>query len=173
MPTFKIAFVFNNTRWVTEGDKIANIAKFFSPDFVLNITVTHTDFTNIPFVNVSALGGITNTVGTTKTVDSQWYEKNITPMFPDYDAIVFVVDPANIPPQQTSVGIMQGKVNKVIQCCIFAINETDHAYINMVDQGNCFELFSEHELCHAFCLIENVPDNTHLYFYSGQNKNAF
>lgn len=172
--TLQIGVVFNGVDWLTQQQKINNIIAFWSPDFNLNITVFNTKFTNIPFVTVDTIGGINNTPGTTKTVDTAWYDHNVTRLMPKADQMVFYVDTPNIPPMQTSVGIMQGVVNGVVQSCIFGINETDHAYQMTngveVDQGNCFELFVNHELGHGFCLIQMVPDNVHTYFYSGYPK---
>lgn len=162
----KITLVFNNTTWASSAEKIQAIKDFYSPDFELDITELHTSFTNIPFQSVGTVGGIDNTAGTTTTVTKEWYAKNISSLTPDADINVFYIEPYNIP--RTSVGIMQSQLaESPKQCCIFGIKETDHAYVNGVDLGNCFVLFTEHEISHAIYQIQALPDNTHAYFYSG------
>lgn len=170
LPTINIRFVFNNTNWATRQQKINNVIAFFSTDFIVGIHITNTNFTNIPYITVGEIGGINNTLGTTQTVDRTWYDKNITSLYPDADQIVFHVDAENIPANHTCIGIMQGVINSVVQICIFGINENDDAYVAGVNQGNSWELFVEHEIAHGLCLLQNVPDNVHTYFYSGQPK---
>lgn len=161
----KITFVLNNIQWTTIPTKVASICSFFSPDLVITPTILHTTF-NPPFTEVEALGGLTNTPANTQTVPSEWFTQNITPLSPTADIIVFCLATTDVPVNRTSIGIMQG--GTPVQCCIFGINETDHAYVNMVDQGNSFELFCKHEISHALYLLEGKsPDNTHLYFYTG------
>jgi hypothetical protein len=163
----KITFVFNNNNWTTIPEKIHNINEFFSPLGNFTFSVLQTNFKSIPFVSVIATGGLANTPGSTMTVDPQWYEKNVSVLDTTADIIVFVLAPSDLSGGRTSVAIMQGKVNKTVQCCIFGILENDHAYINMVDQGNDFVLFACHEISHALYLIEGRHDNTHQYFYTG------
>lgn len=172
----KVTFIFNNINWTSASDKIAAVKNFFQPDFDFEIDVKNSNFKNIPYVQVSTINGIQNTLGTTNTVDQTWYDRYITVLSPDSDIIVFVIAPADLPPHQTSVGIMQGKIGDVVQTCIFGINETDHAYVFDpktgidVDQGNCFVVFVCHEISHALYLLEQAKvDNTHLYFYSGKS----
>lgn len=163
----RISIIFNNTQWATESDKIKDIQKFFSPLGDFEYPVLHTSFTNIPLMNVGAIGGITNTLATTTTVDYGWYTTNVTPLAKDSDIIVFVLAPQDLPAGRTSIGIMQGQFLGVYQACIFAIPETDHAYINGMDFGSSFSLFCEHEISHALYLKLGRTDNTHKYFYSG------
>jgi len=174
MIQLKVSLVFNNTDWQSIPDKVNAIKTFYAPDFDLAISVFHTQFTGIPFQVVSAIGGIENTAYQSTTVHPDWYSKNITPLSPDADIILLYLNANDDNPPRTSVGIMQGKFNNVVQTCIFGINETDHAYIYdpktglEMDQGNCFVTFANHEIAHALYLIQNIPDNTHTYFYSGQ-----
>ena len=138
------------------------------PDFIIEPTVLHTSFNNIPFISVGAIGGITNTIATTNTIPTDWYDKNITSLSPAADIIVFYMVPPDV--GRTSIAIEQGKVNGVVQCCIFGIKETDDGYVNMVDLGNSYVLFACHEISHAMYLLEGKKDNTHAYFYTGQPK---
>lgn len=163
----KISIVYNNTQWTTESDKVKDIQSFFSPLGDFDYTVLHSSFTNIPLVSVNAIGGITNTLGSTTTVDSNWYCANVTPLARNSDIIVFVLAPGDLPAGRTSIGIMQGKFLGVYQICIFGIPETDHSYINGVDFGSSFCLFVEHEISHAFYAMAGITDRTHQYFYSG------
>lgn len=171
----KITFAFNNTNWKTEAEKIKNICDFFSPIEKIVPTVLHTSFKNIPYQTVGTIGGIENTPGTTLTPMADWYSQNITKLSPDSDIILLYINYDDCPHPKTSVGIMQGQFNGVVQTCIFGIAEADHAYQYDktsgldVDQGNCFEVFSEHEISHAlYFLYKQAPDNTHAFFYSGQ-----
>ncbi len=164
----KVTFVFNQTKWVTEKEKVQAVCNFFAPIITIEPTILHTDFTNIPLVSVGAIGGITNTIATTSTIDTQWYDKNITSLSPTADIIVFYMVPADV--GRTSIAIEQGKVNEVVQCAIFGIKETDDGYVNMVDLGNSYVLFACHEISHALYLLEGKTDNTHAYFYTGQPK---
>lgn len=177
MIPLKITFVFNNIQWATEQDKIKQICDFYSSVFQITPTVLHTNFTNLPFVTVASVGGIENTVSTTTTVADDWYKKNIVSLSPDADIIVLYLTPADDHPPRTSVGIMQSQPGDTPKhTCIFGINETDHAYIYNqatgleMDQGNCFVVFTCHEISHALYQINSTPDNTHIYFYSGQSE---
>lgn len=173
--TLKISLVFNNTNWQSIAEKVDAIRSFFKPDFDLDISVFHTQFTDMPFVSVGTINGVENTPGTTTTVDTTWYSKNISSLSPDADVVVLYLNQHDDDYPRTSVGIMQGRFDDTVQCCIFGITETDHAYIynqatgQEMDQGNSFVLFTCHEISHALYLIQDIPDNTHPYFYSGQS----
>lgn len=166
----KIILIFNNCTWTTIQDKLAAVKSFFAPlPFDFDIEARNLSFEDIPFVTVSALGGITNTLGTTTTVDPAYFDKYISSLDPSADIMVFCLMPGDVAANRTSIAIMQGKVNNVVQCCIFGLQENDQAYINEVNQGNAFVLYVCHEISHALYLIQNdIPDNTHAYFYTGQ-----
>lgn len=171
-PPLNIAVIFNNINWTSIPQKIANIQAFFSKDFDVTIQPKVSSLLGIPWVLTSETSGIENTPGTTQTVDPAWFDTYVSCFTPDADMVVFCLPQGEVAANRTSIGIMQGKFKgknpNIVQCCIFGINENDHGYVQMVDQGNAFELFCEHEISHALYLIQNVPDNTHLYFYSGQ-----
>lgn len=167
----KITFVLNNDNWATISSKVSAVSDFFSTlDTDITYVLDHTSFSSIPFVPVSALGGVTNTIGSTTTVDPNWFNQNISSLHKDSDIIIFCLSPQDIQGTRTSIGIEQGKVDGIVQCCIFGISENDRAYINMADQGNSFVLFVCHEISHALYLLQGKKDNTHSYFYTGQPK---
>lgn len=166
----KITLVFKNSNWTTITSKVNAIQSFFS-SLPLDITVTSITDLNpltIPWVSVGAIGGITNTLSSTTTVDPTWFANNVSSLAPDSDIIVYCIMPTDIPVGHTSIGIMQGKVGTIVQCCIFGIQENDHGYVDEVDQGNAFVLFTCHEISHALYLLQGDADNTHAYFYTGQ-----
>lgn len=171
-PTIKIAFVFNNTNWLSIEEKVQQVCGFYGSIFEVIPSVFHTSFVNIPFRTVGSIGGIENTQYNTTTVEPDWYSQYITSLCPGADIAILYLNATDDNPPRSSIGIMQGKYKNVVQCCIFGISETDHAYVYKdgidVDQGNCFVLFAEHEISHALYLIQEIPDNTHTYFYSGQ-----
>lgn len=171
-PTIKVTFVFNNTAWLSIEEKVKYVVDFFYPDFIIEPTIIHTNFASLPFVSVGTIDGIKNTPSSTNTVDQYWFNLNVSSLTRNADVVLFYVNTTNVPSMQTSVGIMQGKYDSVIQACIFGVNETDRAYqyINgeEVDQGNACAVFMAHEISHALYLIQEQPDNTHAYFYSGQ-----
>lgn len=164
----KITFIFDKTQWGSEAQKVKAVCDFFAPAVSIEPTIIHSSFDTIPFVSVGATGGITNTVGTTTTVNPGWYDKNVTPLSPHADIIVFYLVPETL--NRTSIAIEQGKISGVVQCCIFGIRETDDAYINGIDEGSSFVLFACHEISHALYLLQGKKDNTHAYFYTGQPK---
>lgn len=173
----KITFVFNNTLWATEAEKIKAICDFYKPIADIVPNVLHTSFTDIPFEMVSIVGGIENTAYNSTTVLPEWFSKNITVLAPDSDIIVLYLNDRDDNPPRTSVGIMHGKYENVVQCCIFGLNETNRAYIydkaagTEIDQGNSFVVFTCHEISHALYLLEGKkPDNTHAYFYTAREK---
>lgn len=169
----KVSFIFNNTTWASIPDKIQNVINFYAPDFTIVPTVIHTNFIQIPLVKVLATNGIANTIGTNMTVDPNWYNVHVTPLSPDAEIIVFFVDTPNCA-SLCPTGIEQGKINGVVQTCIFghAVYENWRNYLyengQEVDLGDAFTVIAEHEISHALYLLENKRDNTHLYFYTGQ-----
>lgn len=175
-PSFKVTFVFNNVSWSSVSEKVKDVVKFFSPVITIEPTIKFTNFVNIPFVNVDTIDGIQNTPSHTNTVSPDWFDLNPSSISPEgTDMVVFYMPSGDLPPMQTSVGIMQGKhYRNIIQACIFGIKENDRAYqyINgmEVDQGNACAVFICHEISHALYMVQGKPDNTHAYFYSGQSE---
>ena len=173
----KITIVFNNTDWATADEKLQAIKDFYASLDAFEIVSGHTSFSGIPFMYVDTIGGVTNTPGTTTTVDTKWFDDNIASLAPDSDIVLLYLNPTDDDPPRTSVGIMQHKHQYGVQCVLFGINETDHAYIydpttgGEIDQGNCFVVFACHEISHALYYLENkTPDNTHAYFYTAREK---
>lgn len=165
----KITFLFNDNNWQSIDEKMSEIRAFFAPlDTPFTFDCVKTSLIGIPFVPVSIIGGIDNTAGTTTTVDPKWFETNISQFHPTSDIIMLCLSQNDVSASRTSIGIMQGKIGTSVQCCIFGINENDHAYVSGVDQGNSFVLFACHEISHALYLLQQKKDNTHAYFYTGQ-----
>lgn len=159
----KIAFIFNNSTWSSEIEKVQNICNFFSTVYIES-EIHHTTFTNIPFITVATTDGhqgTPDTLGTAETVNSDWYDTHITPLT-EADIILFCITQAESAGHITPIGI-DNKVHAII----FGVNETNHAYVNGKDLGNEFELFAEHEISHALYYLSGKPDRTHEYFYAG------
>lgn len=69
-------------------------------------------------------------------------------------------------PRVSVFGFQYGKCLEVFS------NEHDTTVSNEVDLGNSFELWFNHELTHYLYKKYDLPDNTHLHFYSGHPENA-
>ena len=151
-------------------DKIKNICAFFSPSLTLEPQTFNTYFDNLPFITVNTLEGTghqdgTNVIGSAETIDGVWYEKQITPLVPGADIILFCITNADKNGHITPVGI-DDKTHAII----FGQNENDRVYVNGVDIGNDFEVFAEHEISHSLYFLNGKPDRTHEFFYSGNPK---
>lgn len=57
-------------------------------------------------------------------------------------------------------------------CIEVFTNKLDTTVSNGIDLGNSFELWFNHELSHFLYKKYDLPDNTHLHFYSGHPENA-
>src|ERR1035437_2500428 len=166
----RISFVINHPSWGSMPDKIKNICAFFSPSLTLDPQTFNTYFDNLPFITVNTLEGTghqdgTNVIGSAETIDGVWYEKQITPLVPTADIILFCITNTDKNGHITPVGI-DDKTHAII----FGQNENDRVYVNGVDIGNDFEVFCEHEISHSLYFLNGKTDRTHEFFYSGNPK---
>lgn len=174
-PKLKVLFVFNRSSWSTTVYKLQQIKDFFLPAVELSIEIKHTNFTNIPFETVKTLDGTSNQYGVdthnySETVQDAWLDQNV--ILPSiagtYDIVVFVLADTDKEGHVTSAGIRGDREQGAVECIIFGGDENYRTYVNGVDIGNSFVVFSCHEISHAIYMILGLPDNTHKYFYSGQ-----
>lgn len=172
-PTLKTLFVFNRSTWTTIPFKVQQIKDFFSPKVDLLIDIKHTSFTNIPFETVNTIDGTghqdgTDVPGHSETVQNVWLDNNVViPMAKGYDIVVFVLSNPDKQGHITSAGIRGDRDNGAVECIIFGGEENWRTYVNGVDIGNGFVVFTCHEISHAIYMILAKKDNTHLQFYSG------
>lgn len=172
-PTLKVLFVFNRSSWSTINFKLQQIREFFSSKVNLVTTVVHTNFVDIPFETVQTIDGTgsqngVDTHGSSETVKDSWFDANIVvPMAKGYDIVVFCISNEDKAGHLTSAGIRGDRDQGAVECIIFGGEENYRTYVNNVDIGNNFVVFSTHEISHAIYMILAKKDNTHLYFYSG------
>lgn len=173
MPKLKVLFVFNNNTWTTVNEKVAAVKAFYAPKVELQCDIKFTNYTNIPFQKVSTLDGTghqdgTDVVGSSETVADYWYNLNLSVPNSTYDIIVFALSEGDKTGHITASGIRSDKDQGPVETVIFGGKEGDSTYVNGINIGNNFVVFTCHEISHAIYMILNkLPDNTHLYFYAG------
>jgi hypothetical protein len=169
----KTLFVFNNCDWTTIPQKIEEVKKFFSPKIDMQIDVKKTSFINIPFVSVNALDGTSHqdgvdVTGKSETIEDAWYNKNLSIPNKGYDIIVFCISESDKTGHLTATGIRSDRDQGAVETIVFGGQENWRTYVNGIDIGNNFVIFSCHEISHAIYMLLGGVDNTHKYFYSGQ-----
>lgn len=172
--SLKVLFVFNRITWITILPKIEEIKNFFSRKVELLVDIQYTNFRYIPFETVETLDGTghqdgVDAKGHTETVQDRWLDINIVPMAKGYDIVVFCISEGDKTGHITSAGIRGDRSQGPVECVIFGGDENYRTYINNIDTGNSFVVFTCHEISHAIYMILALPDNTHKYFYSGQS----
>lgn len=172
-PTLKVLFVFNNNDWSTIPQKLQEIRDFYSSKVDLLVSTVHTKFTNIPFETVATLDGTghqdgTDVAGHSETVLDSWLDSNIVvPMAKGFDIVLFCISDVDKVGHITASGIRTDRDQGPVEIIMFGGNENYRTYVNGIDIGNSFSVFSAHEIAHAIYMILGKKDNTHLFFYSG------
>lgn len=159
----KILILANNLKWRSWDKKIQQLKDWWMPEIELDITLEHTDFKNIPWVDY------TNTDGNSyKGIESQWYDTNIS--YPNakrgFDCVMFTVaekDWADIKVEgwntQNNYGIHE------IQ--ILGRENALYNFKGVRYDGDQWFNIARHELSHAIYRSRGIIDNTHKWWSVG------
>ncbi len=107
-------------------------------------------------------------------VDYDWYDRFVTiPNLGSADIVLFLTPKPTAP--ATFLGFMSSANCGPWECTVFCGPQSDHMYINGVDQGPSNTNLIAHEISHALYYMKGMTgaaDRTHEHFLSGNPKDV-
>lgn len=163
----KLLIVANNCPWRSWDDKILELKRWFAPKVDLDIELTHTKYSQIPFITygnvVSDQAHIPNPEG----IDYKWYDTYVSPMAQGYDIVLFVLNMSQWPSANSFRG---WRVDQTLGAVELQIGVNENEMFRWGDYtGGGFFNFARHEIMHALFMITGQTDTTHKWWDQSPN----
>jgi len=160
----KILIIANNLRsWKTWDNKIQELKDWWMPEINLDVTLEHTNFKNIPWVEY------TNTNGKKYMgIEEVWYDVNIS--LPNarrgFDAVLFTVAEKDWSDKSVE-GWNTTNNYGIHEIQILGRENARYNFNGTQYSGDQWFNIARHELSHAIYRSRGIVDNTHKYWELG------
>ena len=170
MTTKKLLIVANNCEnWRTWNDKIQTLKMWFAPKLKLEVTLVHTKYQNIPFIQyenpVADQAQYKNRLG----VDYGWYDTYVSPMAANFDIVLFAINMSQWPKSGDMRGWRVDNTYGAIELQI-GVGENETLFWGSRAVGDMFFNLARHEMMHALFMITGQNDSTHYWWNQAPEK---
>lgn len=164
----KLLIVANNCPWKSWPDKIEELRQWFSPKVQFEITILHTKYQNVPFVQYGNPSADQAHITSRPGVDPKWYDTFVSPMARDYDYVLFVLNMSQWPASSSFRGWRTDRTFGAIELQIGA-SETERFQWGDYTGGAFFN-FARHEIMHGLFMATGQKDTTHFWWDQSPEK---
>lgn len=172
-----LLIVFNNCQWPSVPDKVEALRSWFTPQVELEISVSHSSFSYIPFERYGEEGQ--------DGVSKIWYRTFVAPLAKGHDMVLFVVNKDQWAGKKAR-GWRGGVKNGAVALQLGA-DEFEPFWKRLLGlDGEMFHQVARHEILHGLFFLKCGPyvqwdgepeegkcvDTTHYHWDRGQLKKA-
>jgi len=159
----KILILANNCKWKTWDKKIQELKDWWMPEIDLDVTLEHTDFKNIPWVEYTNLDGKIY-----KGIEQGWYDKNISipAVNRGFDCVMFTVGTDEWTFKDIDGWNTHNNLG-IHEIQIKGQENAKYSFNGKKYEGDQWFNIARHELSHAIYRSRGIVDNTHKYWELG------